>query len=211
MFIVSFLISALLMCQTAMAAKWVMKKGTQSGADEAQSPTSNKALGISYYKKGMLEDAVEELIIASERTSGDAELHHYLGKAYYELDKLQDAIPEFLAAISLYSPDRVEEKAEAYSDLGLTYKYLKSFSESFSAYKESLALNPLKVDTNYYLGVLSYEKGRLNESATFLEKAVSLDSKDADAHFMLGVVYFKKNLPENAERGIQAGNQPKKR
>ena len=49
-----------------------------------------------------------------------------------------DAIPEFLAAISLYSPDRVEEKAEAYSDLGLTYKYLKSFSESFLPTKKAL-------------------------------------------------------------------------
>ena len=152
-YILFFLTLATLACQTTLAQREAIS-GSQRVSDDDQSPLGRKAGGILYFKKGMLEDAVEELTFASEKIKGDAELHHYLGKAYYELDKLKDAVTEFLAAVSFYRPDKTVEKAEAYSDLGLAYKNLKASSESFAAYKESLALNPLKADTNYYLGIL---------------------------------------------------------
>ena len=63
----------------------------------ATTPAQHKTEGISYFKKGMTEEALEELKLAAEGIKEDGELRHYLGKAYYENDKHDEAITEFLA------------------------------------------------------------------------------------------------------------------
>src|SRR3990172_8103391 len=107
----------------------------------ATTPAQHKTEGISYFKKGMTEEALEELKLASEGIKEDGELRHYLGKAYYENDKYDEAITELLASISYYKPNQAQEKAEAYNDLGLVYKKNNAFAEALSAFRESLALD----------------------------------------------------------------------
>lgn len=124
----------------------------------ATTPAQHKALGISCFKKGMMEEALEELKLAAEGLQEDAELRHYLGKAYYENDKMDEAVAELLAALSYYKPDQMVERADAYNDLGQAYRRKKAYPESLSALKESLELNPSVADTNYNLALLYYDE-----------------------------------------------------
>lgn len=164
----------------------------------ATTPEQHKILGISYFKKGMIDEAVEELKLASEGMKEDGELRHYLGKAYYENGKYEESIAELLAAISNYMTNQTVERADAYNDLGLAYKEKQAHAESLSAFKESLELNPSVAGTNYNLGLLYYEKNMLDEAITYLKKSIKLDPKAADAHFMLGLIYYKKNLHDKS-------------
>ena len=105
----------------------------------ATTPAQHKTEGISYFKKGMTEEALEELKLASEGIKEDGELRHYLGKSYYENDKYDEAITELLAAVSYYKANQTKEKADVYNDLGLAYKKKNAFTEALSAFKESLS------------------------------------------------------------------------
>ena len=172
--------------------------GYSNSTTSAGTPAQHKAAGISCFKKGMMEEALDELKLAAEGIQGDGELHHYLGKSYYEKDKIDDAIAELLAALSYYKPDQTTERADVYNDLGLAYKRKNAYTESLSAFQESLVLNPSAADTNYNLALLYYDKKMLDESTLYLKKAIKLDPKEADAHFMLGLIYYKKKLNDKA-------------
>ena len=140
----------------------------------AITPAQHKTEGISCFKKGMTEEALEELKLASEGIKDDGELHHYLGKAYYENDKYDDAVTELLAAVSYYKTNQTTEKADVYNDLGLAYKKKNAFTESLSAFKESLELNPSVAYTHYNLGLLYYEKDMQDECITSLKRRTNL-------------------------------------
>ncbi|HEY4481570.1 MAG TPA: tetratricopeptide repeat protein, partial [Candidatus Brocadiaceae bacterium] len=164
----------------------------------ATTPAQHKTQGISYFKKGMTEEALEELKLASEGIKDDGELHHYLGKAYYENDKDDEAVTELLAAVTYYKTNQAAEKADVYNDLGLAYKKKDAFTESLSAFKESLDLNPSVAYTHYNLGLLYYEKDMQDECITSLKKANKLDPNSADTHFILGMAYYKKKAFDKA-------------
>ena len=126
--ILVLLITVPVACRTPSYAKVEKKKkkgylnSITNKISGATTPGQHKTLGISCFKKGMIEEAMEELKLASEGIHNDGELHHYLGKAYYESDKLEEAVAELLAAISFYKPNQAAERADAYNDLGLAYK-----------------------------------------------------------------------------------------
>ena len=76
----------------------------------ATTPAQHKTEGISYFKKGMTEEALEELKLASEGIKEDGELRHYLGKSYYENDRYDEAITELLAAVSIIRQTRPKKR-----------------------------------------------------------------------------------------------------
>ena len=139
--LLTLLVIAPIACQTPKNVK--IEKGSSQGAmttiahkiTGTTTPQEHKTAGISYFKKGMIDEASEELKIASESINDDAELHHYLGKTYYENDHTDEAITELNTAIPLYKTTQSDEKADAYNDLGLAFKRKNAVSESLYAVK----------------------------------------------------------------------------
>lgn len=158
----------------------------------ALSAKEHKTLGITYFKKGMTEEAIDEFNFALQGIRQDGELHHYLGKAYLEINQFSKAMNELNNAISYYDKSNFKGKAEAYNDLGLLYKKKNEYTEAFSALKECLKLNPSMAEAYYTMALLYLETNKINESFDYLNKAIKLDSNNPDFHFSMGLAFYKK-------------------
>jgi tetratricopeptide (TPR) repeat protein len=119
-----------------------------------------------------------------------------LALTFFDLRDLKKA--QFLTEKSL----KVDPKdAVAWNTLGLVLKEEKRYNEALSAYEKALSLAPSlpKIRTNI-ANVLA-TLGKYDEAIRMYEEALLVDS-DADAHFGLGIVYFKMKRYDLAKAHI---------
>lgn len=76
-------------------------------------------------------------------------------------------------------------------------------SRKISALKKDITINPYDGRSYYELGATLAEKGRLQESRGYLEKAQSLMPDHPDVLFYLGLVYLRSGFAEEGKRALE--------
>lgn len=132
------------------------------------------------------------MLILIRRNNVSENVLYKKGLEEYELANYQKAKQLFIRAIAKKS-----DFFEALLRLGLLYFKLFDYSEARKCFEQIIETAPNNFIATYNLA-LTLQMMKLNEDAkNFYRKAVSLNDKDVDSYFNLGLISFEeKNLVE---------------
>lgn len=150
----------------------------------AQNPSCWMAynnLGLTYYKRGDLEDAMAQYQKALAINAHLAEPHNNLGNALVQQRKIGDALTEYETAL-----DIDPYYGRAHNNLGNALFQSGRVDEAIAHYKRALEIDPRYVDAYNNLGNALGQKGDLNNAVTAYDEALQIAPADARAHDGLG-------------------------
>ncbi|MEM8934519.1 MAG: tetratricopeptide repeat protein, partial [Acidobacteriota bacterium] len=157
--------------------------------DESRARTS---LGLVLVEMGEIETARDQLVRALALDPSDADAHRGLGAAHQAAERFEAAEASFRRALALRADDR-----ELHDLLGTLHFRLGRYERAEASFRQSIALAP---DTVYgyrnLAGVLTV-RGELDEAATVLERALTIQS-NATLYGNLGTIYFFQGLYSRA-------------
>lgn len=142
------------------------------------------------------EEAGEHLdkVIEGLAPSKEAAYPHYLrGKIFNELNQTDKAAEQFQKAVDL-RPDY----AEAYLDLGLTWRRLGRHEEALEAFQKAARLDPERPDANHYLGREYLALNQTDPAVDHLKKALEATPDDTSIMFSLARAYQLQGNREEA-------------
>jgi tetratricopeptide (TPR) repeat protein len=123
------------------------------------------------------------------------------GQSYMRKGLYEKAILEYQSVLKL-RPD-----AEDHNNLGLSYQKIGEYDKSIQHLRQSIALNPQKIEANINLGTALYEAGHTSEAIAFMKKAQRMDPDFPNISLMLGTIYMHSGQTKNAiaeyERGLE--------
>ncbi len=189
-------------------------------------------LGLAYYKKGRVEEAIQEYLTAIKLKPDYLEAHQNLGGTYAKQGRLDEAIQEYLTALKLqpnypgahnnlglayYNQGRPEEAikeftaalrlnpdfAEAHYNIGLVYYSQGRLDEAIQEYTTALKLKPDYLEAHQNLAGVYYHQGRMDEAIQELMTALRLNPNLPDTHYNLGNIYKAKGLKDVAKREFE--------
>lgn len=133
-------------------------------------PNSSRAhngLGLSYAREGMLDEAVNEYLIALKINPDNTNALLNLGVVYTVQGKLDDAILQYETVLNL-NP----KKFDAYSNLGYIYRKQGRFEDAVISYEAALRWKPDDIKARYNLGLIYISMGSLKKGRAELETAL---------------------------------------
>lgn len=184
-------------------------------------------IGRSYYEMDDLGKAIPLLDVAANAEPKNADIPHLLAIAYTNMQNFKQAIPYFQKATSLEPTNArfVYEMALAYYGMNddqnaLKYmleagekgykmdnEYLQNlstalmnagkFEQGLAMMKQTLAKRPTDIGLMDMIAEACYDAGKHDEAINFYTKILEVDSKKADALYMMGMAYQKKGQAEN--------------
>ena len=138
--------------------------------------------------------AKEAALKAIELDDALAEAHASLGFVHFHYDwDWAAAEKEFKLAIAL-NP----QSAQSYADYTQFLGSMGRFDEAYEEGERSLAIDPLSVSTNWYLGWVSLSAGRPEQSIREFSRAVELGPDVSWAHCFLGRAYLMNGMSQRA-------------
>lgn len=157
---------------------------------------SPKALGVAYYLAGqhiLFRRQMEEAI---RRDPSDFGPYYYLGRHYdSDVDNTEEAVKWLRLALQ-----RKEDYASALSYLGNCLERLGKIEEAEAAYKAS----PAMAQSQLGLARLHLTAGDTAAAVSFIEKAISLDSRDVRSLKLAARIYSELNRPRDAVRALES-------
>ena len=142
---------------------------------------------LNYVASDRLDLAEPELRTAARLDPSNSQALYYLGRLLYAKNSFEEAIETTRSALRL-DPGLVR----AYDNLGLCYEATQRPVEAEQAYSEGIRRQRLSaVKTEWpalNLGIMLLKRGELPRAKTYLEQALEVNPKSAEAHFRLGSV-----------------------
>ena len=190
------------------------------GDSVAQCPASARAqgcLGIAYFNRGKLSEALR-CYEESFRLDPHSSLVHYnMGLTFVRLGKIQEAAAHYAEAVRIepsYVKARAElavalitlkrvpealphlsfalktapDRAEIHSAAGRAMVELGRLTGAVAAYQKAIELNPDYAEAEANLGAALFMLKQTAEAIRHLERSLQLDPELADTHFNLGLV-----------------------
>jgi Flp pilus assembly protein TadD len=146
-------------------------------------PPSNLEWGISLYREGRLEDAIEVLRQATSDDPGEPLAFTYLGLALLRTGQVELSRAPILKAVAL-DP----EEAESRFALGLLHRLSGHASEAVLELERAIDLNPAHAEAHRELGLSCLELDRLDcarESLTRFVELAPYSSKSRETRELL--------------------------
>lgn len=159
-------------------------------------------LGLSYYARGLYEDAVKALLRATDLDPAEPRGYLFLFKAYDISPSEVDAVIEHFKRYSELEPRN--GLAQYYYAMSLWKgKQIEGSSldiqEVESLLKKSIALNGSMPETHIELGNLYANQHQYEESVPEYQYALKLDPNLSDAHYRLGIDYVHMGQKDRAQ------------
>ena len=118
-----------------------------------------------------------------------------LGYALYMQERYDESLKYLNRSLKQNAADYT---ARMYS--GLNYLKLKRFSDARKIFAEITKEDAASTDDFYNLGLANIGLKNYEAAATALQNAVALGKDDADAHYQLGICYYKTGNPDGVRR-----------
>jgi tetratricopeptide (TPR) repeat protein len=100
---------------------------------------------------------------------------------------------------------KLRPDAEDHNNLGLCYQKIGKYDQAIRHLRESIALNPEKIEANINLATALYEAGHVNEAIAYMKKAQRMDPGFLNLSLMLGTMYMRSGQTKNAITEYQSG------
>lgn len=155
---------------------------------------------------GYINPAVEQYQAAIAEDFEAFDPHSLLGNTYARVHKHREAIKECSFAVSMEASD--SEIADAYYNMGNSYRALEELDQAMSAYRSAIEVYPDILDARGALGGCLAEQGRNEEAIKMIREEIDLrpeDTPSASAHINLGVLLLKMGKEIEAIFEIQKG------
>lgn len=150
-------------------------------------------LGIAYYKKGDYLKAVQSLKKAATADPDDKEAVQVLGLSYYLSGQPAQAI-QFLERVQGWYP---RANVDASYILGICYIQAKDYSQARRAFAKMFDVPPDSAASYLFTARMLLRQEFDPIAEEYAQKAVALDPKLPQAHFLLGELYlYKSRVPE---------------
>lgn len=161
--------------------------------------------GRNLYALNRFEPALASLRKALPTDRRPWRVHLGIAQALEALGRAGESEPQFLAAVRLYESAPETQRGSADFDPRLHYAVFLfrqgRIQEALKPAHAATATHPNSGRARFELGRLLYQEGDLRESASELEKAVSLGFGQA-ARLMLGKVYLRLGRTEDARKQL---------
>ena len=150
-----------------------------------EDPIAWKLRGASYYRLNEFRQAVSDLdkSISLDSTAPDAYL--YRGNAYGEMDMFSKAIEDFDKARKLRNGGYFDNLNQSYLSI-LNKNFLTGLARATAAAEE----RPRDPIPHTYRGICLYELNKFSEALSAFEKALAIDSDNAELLFNRGLVHL---------------------
>ena len=149
--------------------------------DDPASPEAHAMLAMAYDKLYREDDAVREFQAALAADANYPGIHTGLGVIYWRNDQLPQAEHEFREELSQHPEDPV-----ANCTLGRILRRQNKPAEAVPYLQAALTANPGYRDALVELGQARLSLGDNDGAIAVLRRAVALNAKDAEAHYILG-------------------------
>jgi serine/threonine protein kinase/Flp pilus assembly protein TadD len=162
------------------------------------------ALGNAYFKRGDTAKAAAEYQKVTELAPDNSLAYQNIGAVYLREGLWSEAIPYLQKSLSI-APD-----ADAYSNLGTAYFFLKNYDPATKNYEKAVEMTPNDEVLQGNLGDAYRWSGHSDQAAAAYGKAISLafqelqvNPRSASIMGDLGLLYAKKGDAPNALQYIQ--------
>jgi serine/threonine protein kinase/Flp pilus assembly protein TadD len=162
------------------------------------------ALGNAYFKRGDTAKAAAEYQKVTELAPDNSLAYQNIGAVYLREGLWSEAIPYLQKSLSI-APD-----ADAYSNLGTAYFFLKNYDQATKNYEKAVEMTPNDEVLQANLGDAYRWSGHSDQAAAAYGKAIALafqelqvNPRSASIMADLGLLYAKKGDAPNALQYIQ--------
>jgi tetratricopeptide (TPR) repeat protein len=150
-------------------------------------------------QSGKAEQGIALLETVLKANGSDPSAYIALAQAYSESDRGDQAVKVLQDAQVKFPADRTIP-----FELGAVYDKQKRFSDAEAAFKQVLARDPDNAPALNYLGYMLAERGeRLDESVSYIKKALQLEPENGSYLDSLGWAYYKADQLDLAEENLK--------
>jgi len=156
--------------------------------------TAHYALGISLFKAGRVDDAVEQYNKSLRISSNQPETFINLGLAYNEKGDLERALFNFQKAAQL-KPDSYEANYNA----GTAYLKKGDYENAIIHLQKAVLLKPESDEANFNLGNAYFKKNAFDDAMPYFKKSIEQNPTHIKAYQSIGMILYMQGRPEEAE------------
>ena len=155
-------------------------------------------LGVLYYQKGLIEDAITEFVRALELDARMQVAQSNLDIAYRESGHYDRRITDLRERVRRHPEDR-----DARWELGRAHAALGRHADAIAEFQALLAWQPSDVPAMLQLGLAEKARGNLDTATDWLARACTQDPGSAVARFYHGEVLYNRGLNEPALHALR--------
>jgi len=159
-------------------------------------------LGVLYYQKGLVEDAIAAFTRALELDPKMQVAQRNLEIAYHDTGYYDRRVAQLQERLRQAPDDR-----DARWELGRAYAILGAHEEATAEFEQLLAHSPKDVAAIIQLGLAEKNRGRPEAATEWFRRAVELEPDSTVVHFYLGEIYYNRGLNDEAlvalERAVE--------
>ena len=150
-------------------------------------------------ESGKVDQGLAILEEIARANGDDADVHLMLARAYVDANRGAQAVRVLQEAQARFPQD-----PNPSFELGSVLEKQKKYADAETAFRQALQKNPKHAPSLNYLGYMLAERGeRLNESVSYIKKALELEPDNGSYLDSLGWAYFKDGQLELAEQNLK--------
>lgn len=155
-------------------------------------------LGVVFYQKGLIDDAVAEFERALELDDRMEVARRNIEIAYFHTGHLEHRIAQLRARL-----ERVPNDFEAADRLARAYLYSGDATAAADQWRRVVERWPERVDVHIRLARAEEERGNRDAALAYLDHAARAAPDDATVHLRLGEFHFARGLYHEAQAALE--------
>jgi len=165
---------------------------------DASDAGAHNNLGVLYYQKGLVPEAIAEFTRALELDPKMQVAQRNLEIAYHNSGYYDQRVSELQERLRAAPDDR-----DARWELGRAYAILGAADDAVSEFEQILAHRPKDVAAMLQIGQAEKARGRLEVATEWFVRARELEPDSTVVHFYLGEVYYNRGLNSDALAALE--------
>ena len=154
-------------------------------------------LGVLYYRKGLIDEAIEQFQGALELDSKMRVAQRNLEIAYRETGFYDRRIAELRETLRRDPDDR-----DARWGLGRAYASVLQYEEALAEFHTQLSRSPNDAAVVTQIGLVEKRRGNLEDAAEWFDRVIEIDQNSSVGHFLRGEALYNQGLKKEALRAL---------